>query len=179
MARLKEKYFKEILPQLKEEFGYKNNLQAPRLTKIVVNMGVGEAIQNVKALDSAVADLTAISGQKPVITRAKQSIAGFKLRKGMAIGCKVTLRRNRMYDFLDKVMNVALPRIRDFKGISPKAFDGRGNYNLGLKEQVIFPEINYDKIDKIRGMDMCIVTSAKSDEEAKSLLKRLGMPFKQ
>ena len=179
MARLKEKYFKEILPQLKEEFGYKNNLQAPRLTKIVVNMGVGEAIQNAKALDSAVADLTAISGQKPVITRAKQSIAGFKLRKGMAIGCKVTLRRNRMYDFLDKVMNVALPRIRDFKGISPKAFDGRGNYNLGLKEQVIFPEINYDKIDKIRGMDMCIVTSAKSDEEAKSLLKRLGMPFKQ
>jgi large subunit ribosomal protein L5 len=178
MARLKDKYFQEIRTQLKEEFGYKNDLQAPRLAKIVVNMGVGEAITNVKSLDFAVADLTSISGQKPVITRAKQSIAGFKLRKGMPIGCKVTLRRERMYDFLDKVMNVALPRIRDFKGISSKAFDGRGNYNLGLKEQVIFPEINYDKIDKIRGMDICIVTTAKSDEEAKSLLKRLGMPFK-
>jgi len=178
MARLKDKYLQEIRPQLKEEFGYKNDLQVPRLTKIVVNMGVGEAITNVKSLDFAVADLTSISGQKPVITRAKQSIAGFKLRKGMPIGCKVTLRRDRMYDFLDKVMNVALPRIRDFKGISPKAFDGRGNYNLGLKEQVIFPEINYDKIDKTRGMDICIVTTAKSDEEAKSLLKRLGMPFK-
>ena len=179
MARLKDKYFQEILPQLKEEFGYKNDLQVPRLTKIVVNMGVGEAITNVKSLDFAVSDLTTISGQKPVITRAKQSIAGFKLRKGMPIGCKVTLRRDRMYDFLDKIMNVALPRIRDFKGISPKAFDGRGNYNLGLKEQVIFPEINYDKIDKVRGMDICIVTTAKSDEEAKSLLKRLGMPFRQ
>ncbi|MGA1791659.1 MAG: 50S ribosomal protein L5 [bacterium] len=179
MARLKDKYFQEIRPQLKKEFSYKNDLQVPRLTKIVVNMGVGEAITNVKSLDFAVADLTSISGQKPVITRAKQSIAGFKLRKGMPIGCKVTLRRDRMYDFLDKVMNVALPRIRDFKGISSKAFDGRGNYNLGLKEQVIFPEINYDKIDKTRGMDICIVTTAKSDEEAKSLLKLLGMPFKQ
>lgn len=178
MARLKDKYLQEIRTQLKEEFSYKNDLQVPRLAKIVVNMGVGEAITNVKSLDFAVADLTSISGQKPVITRAKQSIAGFKLRKGMPIGCKVTLRRDRMYDFLDKVMNVALPRIRDFKGISSKAFDGRGNYNLGLKEQVIFPEINYDKIDKIRGMDICIVTTAKSDEEAKSLLKRLGMPFK-
>lgn len=179
METLKDKYFKEIMPQLKEEFGYKNAFQIPKLTKIVVNMGVGEAIQNVKTLDFAVADLTAITGQKPVITRAKQSIAGFKLRKGMAIGCKVTLRRDRMYDFFEKVINIALPRIRDFKGVSPKAFDGRGNYNLGLKEQVIFPEINYDKIDKIRGMDICIVTTSKSDEEAKSLLQRLGMPFRK
>jgi large subunit ribosomal protein L5 len=142
-------------------------------------MGVGEAVQNVKTLDFSVADLTAISGQKPVVTRAKKSIAGFKLRKGMPIGCKVTLRRDRMYDFLEKVMNVALPRIRDFKGVSSTAFDGRGNYNLGLKEQVIFPEINYDKIDKTRGMDICIVTTANSDEEARSLLKRFGMPFKK
>ena len=179
MGTLKDKYFKEIVPQLKEEFGYKNDLQVPKLTKIVINMGIGEAVQNVKTLDFAVADITAISGQKPVITKAKRSIAGFKLRKGMPIGCKVTLRRDRMYDFLEKVMNVALPRIRDFKGVSATAFDGRGNYNLGLKEQVIFPEINYDKIDKIRGMDLCIVTTAKSDEEAKSLLKHLGMPFKK
>jgi large subunit ribosomal protein L5 len=179
MGTFKDKYLKEIIPQLKEEFGYKNDLQVPKITKIVLNMGVGEAVQNVKTLDFAVADLTAISGQKPVITRAKKSIAGFKLRKGMAIGCKVTLRKDRMYDFLEKVMNVALPRIRDFKGVSSSAFDGRGNYNLGLKEQVIFPEINYDKIDKIRGMDICIVTTADSDEEAKSLLQRLGMPFKK
>jgi large subunit ribosomal protein L5 len=142
-------------------------------------MGVGEAIQNAKVLDSAQADLIAVSGQKPLVTKAKKSIAGFKLRKGMPIGCKVTLRRERMYDFLDKLMNVALPRIRDFKGISPKSFDGRGNYNLGLKEQVIFPEINFDKIDKVRGMDICIVTTAKSDEEARSLLQRMGMPFRQ
>ncbi|MGA1796033.1 MAG: 50S ribosomal protein L5 [bacterium] len=179
MSRLKDKYLHDVLPQLKEEFKYTNNLQAPRLSKIIINMGVGEAIQNVKVLDSAQADLTAISGQKPLVTRAKKSIAGFKLRKGMPIGCKVTLRRERMYDFLDKLVNVALPRIRDFKGISPKSFDGRGNYNLGLKEQVIFPEINYDKIDKVRGMDVCIVTTAKSDEEARSLLQRMGMPFKQ
>ncbi len=179
MGILKDRYFKEIIPQLKEEFGYKNDLQVPKLTKIVLNMGIGEAVQNVKILDFAVDDMTAISGQKPVITKAKKSIAGFKLRKGMPIGCKVTLRRDRMYDFLEKVMNVALPRIRDFKGVSSTAFDGRGNYNLGLKEQVIFPEINYDKIDKIRGMDICIVTTAKSDEEAKSLLQRLGMPFKK
>ena len=179
MTTLKEKYYNEILPQLKEEFGYKNDLQVPKIKKVIVNMGVGEAIQNVKSLDFAVSDLTAITGQRPVITRAKKSIAGFKLRKGMAIGCKVTLRRGRMFDFLEKIMSIALPRIRDFKGISPKAFDGRGNYNLGIKEQVIFPEINYDKIDKIRGMDICIVTNAKSDEEAQSLLKRLGMPFRQ
>ncbi|MGA1844661.1 MAG: 50S ribosomal protein L5 [bacterium] len=179
MSRLKDKYLQEVLPQLKEEFKYTNNLQAPRLSKIIVNMGVGEAIQNVKVLDSAQADLTAISGQKPLVTRAKKSIAGFKLRKGMPIGCKVTLRRERMYDFLEKLMNVALPRIRDFKGVSAKSFDGRGNYNLGLKEQIIFPEINYDKIDKVRGMDVCIVTTAKSDEEARSLLQRMGMPFKQ
>jgi large subunit ribosomal protein L5 len=179
MGTFKDKYFREIIPQLKEEFGYKNNLQVPKISKIVINMGVGEAVQNVKTLDFSESDLTAISGQKPVITRAKKSIAGFKLRKGMPIGCKVTLRRDRMYDFLEKVMNVALPRIRDFKGVSSTAFDGRGNYNLGLKEQVIFPEINYDKIDKIRGMDICIVTTAKSDEEAKSLLQRFGMPFKK
>lgn len=179
MSRLKDKYLQEVLPQLKEEFKYTNNFQVPRLSKIIINMGVGEAIQNVKVLDSAQTDLTAISGQKPLVTRAKKSIAGFKLRKGMPIGCKVTLRRERMYDFLDKLVNVALPRIRDFKGISPKSFDGRGNYNLGLKEQVIFAEINYDKIDKIRGMDVCIVTTAKSDEEARSLLQRMGMPFRQ
>lgn len=176
---LKEKYIKEIVPQLMEEFGYKNRFQVPRLTKVVVNMGVGEAIQNAKALDFAMTDMATITGQKAVITRAKKSIAGFKLRKGMAIGCKVTLRKNRMYEFLEKLMNIALPRIRDFKGVSPKAFDGRGNYNLGIKEQVIFPEINYDKIDKIRGMDICIATSAKSDEEAKSLLKRTGMQFRK
>jgi len=179
MSRLKDKYLQEVLPQLKEEFRYTNNLQVPRLSKVVINMGIGEAIQNAKVLDSAQADLTAVSGQKPLVTRAKKSIAGFKLRKGMPIGCKVTLRRERMYDFLDKLLNVALPRIRDFKGVSPKSFDGRGNYNLGLKEQIIFPEINYDKIDKVRGMDVCIVTAAKSDEEARSLLQRLGMPFRQ
>ena len=179
MGTFKDKYFKEIIPQLKEEFGYKNDLQVPKITKVIINMGVGEAVQNVKTLDFSVSDLTAISGQKPVITRAKKSIAGFKLRKGMPIGCKVTLRRDRMYDFLEKVMNVALPRIRDFKGVSSTAFDGRGNYNLGLKEQVIFPEINYDKIDKTRGMDICIVTTANSDEEARSLLQRFGMPFRK
>jgi large subunit ribosomal protein L5 len=179
MVILKDKYYNEILPQLKQEFGYKNDFQVPRLSKVVINMGVGEAIQNAKTLDFALADLTAIAGQKPVITRAKQSIAGFKLRKGMAIGCKVTLRKDRMYDFLYKLTNIALPRIRDFKGTSVKAFDGRGNYNLGLKEQVIFPEINYDKIDKIRGMNICIITTSKSDEVAKSLLQRLGMPFRQ
>ncbi|MGA1842383.1 MAG: 50S ribosomal protein L5 [bacterium] len=179
MGTFKDKYFKEIIPQLKEEFGYKNDLQVPKITKVIINMGVGEAVQNVKTLDFSVADMTAISGQKPVITRAKKSIAGFKLRKGMPIGCKVTLRRDRMYDFLEKVMNIALPRIRDFKGVSATAFDGRGNYNLGLKEQVIFPEINYDKIDKTRGMDICIVTTANSDEEARSLLQRFGMPFRK
>ncbi len=176
MSALKEKYSTEINKKLMEEFGYKNIYQVPRLSKIVVNIGTGEAIQNAKILDFAIADLTAITGQKPIITKAKKSIAGFKLRKGMAIGCMVTLRKKKMYDFLEKLMNVALPRIRDFKGISMHSFDGRGNYNLGIKEQVIFPEINYDKIDKIRGMDICIVTTAKTDEEAKSLLKSIFVP---
>lgn len=179
MNSLKDKYLKEVVHQLKEEFGYKNKFQTPSLTKVVVNMGVGEAIQNQKDLDAAVADMTVISGQKPVITRAKKSIAGFKLRKGMPVGCKVTLRRDRMFTFLEKLINVALPRIRDFKGVPANSFDGKGNYSLGIKEQVIFPEINYDKIDKARGLDICIVTTAHTDEEAKSLLKRLGMPFRQ
>ena len=153
--------------------------QVPKIEKVVLNMGVGEAIQNPKSLDGAVADLTAISGQKPVITKAKASIAGFKLREGMSIGCKVTLRGDRMYDFLDKLINVALPRVRDFRGVSPKAFDGRGNYTLGIKEQLIFPEIDYDKIDKIRGLEVVIVTTAKTDEEARELLKLMGMPFRE
>ncbi|MBN2373469.1 50S ribosomal protein L5 [bacterium] len=179
MNSLKEKYIEEIAPQLMEEFHYKNRIQVPRLIKIVINMGIGDAVQNAKALDFALNDMAAITGQKALITKAKKSIAGFKLRKGMAIGCKVTLRKNRMYEFLEKLINIALPRIRDFKGVSSKAFDGRGNYNLGIKEQVIFPEINFDKIDKSRGMDVCIVTSARSDEEAMSLLKRMGIRFRK
>jgi len=162
-----------------EKFAYRNAMQVPKIEKVVLNMGVGEAIQNPKSLDGAVADLTAISGQKPVITKAKASIAGFKLREGMSIGCKVTLRGDRMYDFLDKLINVALPRVRDFRGVSPKAFDGRGNYTLGIKEQLIFPEIDYDKIDKIRGLEVVIVTTAKTDEEARELLKLMGMPFRE
>jgi large subunit ribosomal protein L5 len=161
-----------------EKFGYKNVMQLPKVEKIIINMGVGEAVGNPKALDSAVADLTIISGQKPLLTRAKKSLAAWKLREGMPIGCKVTLRGQRMYEFLDKFMNAALPRVRDFRGVSDKAFDGRGNYGLGLKEQLIFPEIEYDKIDKIRGMNIVIVTTANTDEEARELLKLMGMPFK-
>lgn len=178
MARLYEVYKQEITPKLVEKFQYKNIMQVPKVDKIIINIGVGEAIQNPKALDGAVNDLSIISGQKPVITKAKKSIAGFKLREGMPIGCKVTLRGERMYQFLDKLINIVLPRVRDFRGISPQAFDGRGNYSLGIKEQTIFPEIEYDKIDKIRGMEVVIVTTAKTDEEARELLKSMGMPFR-
>jgi len=177
--KLKDRYAEEAVPALMKTFNYTNQLQVPRLVKVVVNMGVGDAIQNSKALDAAVSDLAQITGQKPVITRAKKSIAAFKLRSGMAIGTKVTLRGDRMFYFLDKLFNVALPRVRDFRGVSTKGFDGRGNYSLGLKEQLIFPEIDYDKVEKIRGMDVVIVTTAKTDEEAKELLKLLGMPFKE
>lgn len=177
MNRLQEKYRNEVMPAMTEKFGYKNVMQLPKVEKIIINMGVGEAVGNPKALDSAVSDLTIISGQKPILTRAKKSLAAWKLRQGMAIGCKVTLRGVRMYQFLDKFINVALPRVRDFRGVSSKAFDGRGNYAVGLKEQLIFPEIEYDKIDKIRGMNIVIVTTAKTDEEARELLKLMGMPF--
>jgi len=178
-ARLKEKYLKEIVPALSKEFGYKNPMSIPKLEKIVVNVGLGEAIQNSKALDIAVGDLTIIVGQKPVVTKAKKSIAAFKLREGMSIGVMVTLRGDRMYEFLDRFVSLALPRVRDFRGVSPKAFDGRGNYTVGLKDQLIFPEIDFGKIDKARGMNVCIVTSAATDEEARSLLRHLGMPFRQ
>lgn len=178
MERLKEKYHNEVAPALTEKFGYKNAMQLPKVEKIIINMGVGEAVGNPKALEAAVSDLTIISGQKPLLTRAKKSLAAWKLREGMPVGCKVTLRGTRMYQFLDKFINVALPRVRDFRGISGHAFDGRGNYAVGLREQLIFPEIDYDKIDKIRGMNIVIVTSAKTDEEAKELLKLMGMPFR-
>jgi len=178
MARLKDVYQNEIVAKLRKDFSYKNIMEVPRIEKVVVNMGLGEAIQNVKILDSATAELNAITGQKSVITKAKKSIATFKLRQGMPIGCMVTLRRDRMFEFLDRLMNVALPRVRDFKGVSGKAFDGKGNYTLGIKEQLIFPEISYDAIDKIKGMNITIVTSAKTDEEGKALLKYLGMPFR-
>lgn len=177
MSQLKQFYEEEVAPKLTEAFGYKNAMQVPMLKKVVLNMGLGEAIQNIKLLDSAVEELKVISGQKPVITRAKRSIAAFKLREGMPIGCMVTLRREKMYDFFSKLVNIALPRVRDFRGISGKAFDGRGNYSLGIKEQLIFPEINYDKIDKIKGLNITIVTSANTDEEGKMLLKHMGMPF--
>lgn len=179
IPRLQEKYDKEVVPALMEKFGYTNIMQAPKLEKIVVNMGVGEAKENAKALESAVSDLTIIVGQKPLITRAKKSIANFKIRQDMPIGCKVTLRKQKMYEFADKLMNVALPRVRDFSGISDKSFDGRGNYSIGIKEQLIFPEIEYDKVDKVRGMDIVFVTTANTDEEARELLKFLGMPFTQ
>lgn len=178
MAKLLEQYKQEITPRLMEKFAYKNVMQVPKIEKIIVNIGVGEAIQNPKALDGAVNDLMVITGQKPVITRAKKSIAGFKLREGMPIGCKVTLRGDRMYDFLTRLVNIVLPRVRDFRGVSPQAFDGRGNFSLGIKEQTIFPEIEYDKIDKIRGLEVVIVTTAKTDEEARELLKSMGMPFR-
>lgn len=174
---LKNKFEQEVVPALQKQFNYPNVMMIPKLVKIVVNVGLGEAVQNAKALDAAVGDIAAITGQKPIVTKAKKSIATFKIRTGMPIGCKVTLRGERMWDFYDKLVNVALPRVRDFRGVSPKAFDGRGNYALGLKEQLIFPEIDYDKVDKIRGMDIIIVTTANTDEEAKALLKGLGMPF--
>jgi large subunit ribosomal protein L5 len=176
---LKERYRQEIIPQMIKKYNYKNVMQAPALSKVVLNMGVGEAIQNPKSLEAAVNDLTTITGQRPVVTKARKSIAAFKLREGMKIGCKVTLRGNRMYDFIDKLVNVVLPRVRDFRGVSPRAFDGRGNYTLGLREQVIFPEIEYDKIDKVRGMDITVVTTAKTDEEARDLLRLVGMPFRE
>ncbi len=177
MVRLKEKYKTDVAPALMQKFGYKNVMEIPQVVKVVINMGVGEAVGNPKVLDAAVADLTTIAGQKPIVTRAKKSIAAFKIREGMAIGTKVTLRGERMYHFLDKLLNISLPRVRDFRGVSPRAFDGRGNYTLGVKEQLIFPEIEYDKVDKVRGMDIVIVTTAKTDEEARELLKLMGMPF--
>jgi large subunit ribosomal protein L5 len=178
-ARLREQYTQEIRPALVKEFGYRNELEAPKLAKIVINIGVGEAITNNRALDAAVGDLTAITGQKPVVTRAKKSIAAFRLREGMPIGTKVTLRGDRMYEFLDRLANASLTRIRDFRGVSPSSFDGRGNYTLGLQEQLIFPEIEYDKIDKTRGMEISMITTADSDEEGRRLLKLLGMPFQE
>jgi large subunit ribosomal protein L5 len=177
MSVLKEKYFKEVVPYLMEKFKYKNVMQVPKVEKVVLNMGVGEAVSNSKVLDFAVRDMELIAGQKPVITKAKKSIAGFKLREGMPIGCKVTLRGERAYEFLSRLFNIGLARVRDFAGVNPKSFDGRGNYALGIKEQIVFPEIDYDKIDKIRGFDVIINTSAKSDEEARELLRALGMPF--
>jgi large subunit ribosomal protein L5 len=178
MSQLKMYYDKEVVPALMETFKYKNIMEVPKLKKIVLNMGLGEAIQNIKLLDSAVEELKVISGQQPVITRAKKSIAAFKLRTGMPIGCMVTLRRIRMWDFFYKLVNIALPRVRDFRGISPKAFDGRGNYSVGIKEHIIFPEIDYDKIDRIKGLNVSVVTTAYSDKEGKELLKLLGMPFR-
>lgn len=177
MARLKATYKDNVVPVLMEKFQYKSIMQAPKLEKIVINMGVGEAKENQKFLDNAVEEMTLIAGQKPVVTKARKSISNFKLREGMAVGCKVTLRGEHMYEFFDKLVNIALPRVRDFRGVSKTAFDGRGNYALGIKEQLIFPEINYDKIDKIRGMDIIITTTANSDEEARELLKLMGMPF--
>ena len=177
MSRLKDQYLNEIVDALMKKFGYKNKMQVPKLDKIVVNMGVGEAKENAKILEAAVKDMETITGQKAIVTKAKHSIANFKIREGMAIGCKVTLRGEKMYEFLDRLVNLALPRIRDFRGINPNAFDGRGNYALGIKEQLIFPEIEYDKIDKIRGMDVIIVTTAKTDEEGRELLAQFGMPF--
>lgn len=178
MARLQDRYKAEIVPSLKEKFGYRNVMQVPRLSKVVVNMGLGDAIENVKVIETAAAEIAIITGQKPVVTKARKSIANFKLREGVPIGVMVTLRRDRMYHFLDKLIAIALPRVRDFKGVSPRGFDGRGNYTLGIKEQIMFPEVNYDKIDKIRGMNITIVTTARSDEEGLELLRLMGMPFR-
>jgi large subunit ribosomal protein L5 len=178
MSRLKVTYQKDLMPALIKEFGFTSAMEVPRLDKIVLNIGLGEAIQNIKVLDSAMEELTLIAGQRPVVTRARKSIASFKLREGMPIGCMVTLRKIRMYDFFDKLVNVTLPRVRDFRGLSDKSFDGRGNYTLGIKEHIIFPEIDYDKIDKIKGLNISIVTTAKTDEEGKALLKMMGMPFR-
>lgn len=179
MSRLREQYSNEIVDAMTKKFGYKNTMQVPKLVKIVINMGVGEAKENAKILDAAVKDLETIAGQKAVLTRAKNSVANFKIREGMPIGCKVTLRGERMYEFADRLINLALPRVRDFRGVNPNAFDGRGNYALGIKEQIIFPEIEYDKIDKVRGMDVVFVTTAETDEEARELLTQFGMPFKK
>jgi large subunit ribosomal protein L5 len=178
MARLKERYQKEVAPAIAKEFGIENPMAVPRLDKIVLNMGMGEAVANAKVLDTAVEELKAIAGQKPVITRAKKSIASFKLRQGMPIGVMVTLRGEQMYEFFDRLVSIALPRVRDFRGVSPKAFDGRGNYTIGIREQLIFPEIDFNKVDKLRGMNICIVTTARDDDQARSLLKALGMPFR-
>jgi large subunit ribosomal protein L5 len=179
VARLKDKYREEVVPALQERFGYDNIMQVPKLEKVVVNMGLGDCKDNSKALELAVSELTTVSGQKPIVTRAKKSIANFKLRAGMNVGAKVTLRGDRMYEFTDKLVSIVLPRVRDFRGVSPKAFDGRGNFSLGVREQLIFPEIEYDKVEKIRGMEMVFVTTAKTDEEAQELLRMLGMPFQQ
>ena len=178
MARLQDQYKAEIVPRLKEKFGYRNVMEVPRLSKVVVNMGLGDAIENVKVIETAAAEIAIITGQKPVVTKARKSIANFKLREGVPIGVMVTLRRDRMYQFLDKLIAIALPRVRDFKGVSPRGFDGRGNYTLGIKEQIMFPEVNYDKIDKIRGMNITIVTTARTDEEGLELLRLMGMPFR-
>ncbi len=179
MSGLKTKYYEKIVPKLQQQFGYSNIHQVPKLVKVTINRGLGEASQNAKALESSLTEIATITGQKPVVTRAKKAIAGFKIRAGMPVGIMVTLRSARMYDFMDRLINLALPRIRDFRGISPKSFDGHGNYNLGLKEQLIFPEIEYDSIDQIRGMDICIVTTANTDEEGRALLKEMGMPFRE
>jgi len=176
-ARLKEFYKKDIIPKMMKDFSYKNVMEVPKVTKVVVNMGLGEALQNIKVLDSATEEIAGMTGQHPVITRARKSIASFKLREGNPIGCMVTLRRERMYEFLDRLINAALPRVRDFRGISPKGFDGRGNFTMGIKEEIIFPEISYDKIDKIKGLNITVVTTAKTDEEGRALLAHLGMPF--
>lgn len=178
MARLQDRYKAEIVPRLKEKFGYRNVMQVPKLSKVVVNMGLGDAIENVKVIETAAAEIAIITGQKPVVTKARKSIANFKLREGVPIGVMVTLRRDRMYHFLDKLITIALPRVRDFKGVSPRGFDGRGNYTIGIKEQIMFPEVNYDKIDKIRGMNITIVTTARTDEEGLELLRLMGIPFR-
>ncbi|HZL98162.1 MAG TPA: 50S ribosomal protein L5 [Terriglobales bacterium] len=178
MARLQDRYKAEIVPKLKEKFGYRNVMQVPKLSKVVVNMGLGDAIENVKVIETAAAEISIITGQKPVVTKARKSIANFKLREGVPIGVMVTLRRDQMYHFLDKLIAIALPRVRDFKGVSPRGFDGRGNYTIGIKEQIMFPEVNYDKIDKIRGMNITIVTTARTDEEGLELLRLMGMPFR-
>ncbi len=179
MARLKELYKEVVVPEMMKRFGYKNPLQVPRIEKVVINMGLGAAVQNIKIIDNAIEELSVITGQRPVVTRAKRSVAAFKLRAGMPIGCMVTLRRERMYEFLDRLFNVALPRVRDFRGLNPKGFDGRGNYTIGIREQIIFPEINYDKVERIQGMNITIVTNARTDEEAREMLKLLGMPFRE
>ena len=179
MPRLKDRYDSEIVPKLKDEFRFTNSMEVPRLTKVVLNMGLGEAIQNASLIEASQKELSAISGQKPVVTKAKRSIAGFKLREGMSVGCTVTLRRDRMWEFLDRLVNLALPRVRDFRGVSPKGFDGRGNFTMGIKEQIIFPEIDYDKVQKIKGMNITVVTTANKDDEARALLTHLGMPFRK
>ena len=179
MPRLREKFEKDVVPKMMKEFGYKNHMQVPRLHKIVVNMGLGEALQNPKILESSSGEIAAITGQRPVVTRSRKSIANFKLREGLPIGCMVTLRSERMYEFLDRLMNVAIPRVRDFRGLSRRSFDGKGNFTLGIREQIVFPEIDYDKIEKIKGLNVSVITTAKTDEEGRALLTHLGMPFRQ